>query len=108
MVGVEVGWVVTGGSPRELERSAPYFPPRRRPRTAGRRAPDEPPDASSSAAPKVEPSSALLVLLAGAELPKPPDAGAPNEAEAPPKLGAGAGAPNDPPYAAPKAPADDG
>jgi hypothetical protein len=54
----------------------------------------------------VEPSSALLVLLAGAELPKPPDAGAPNEAEAPPKLGAGvaAGAPNDPP----KAPADDG
>lgn len=84
----------------------PYFPPRRRPRTAGRRAPDEPPDASSSAAPKVEPSSTLLVLLAGAELPKPPDAGAPNEAEAPPKLGAGvaAGAPNDPP----KAPADDG
>lgn len=56
----------------------------------------------------MEPSSALLVLLAGAELPKPPDAGAPNEAEAPPKLGAGAGAPNDPPYAAPKAPADDG
>jgi hypothetical protein len=56
----------------------------------------------------VEPSSALLVLLAGAELPKPPDAGAPNEAEAPPKLGVGAGAPNDPPYVAPKAPADDG
>lgn len=103
-----VGWSPEGPHESLSGRSTPYFPPRRRPRTAGRRAPDEPPDASSSAAPKVEPSSALLVLLAGAELPKPPDAGAPNEAEAPPKLGVGAGAPNDPPYAAPKAPADDG
>jgi hypothetical protein len=80
-----------------------YLPPRRRPRTGAFREPDEPPDASSSAAPKAEPSSTLVLEAAGAALPPklPLGAGAENELEAPPPNElvpkaplAGCGAPN--------------